>query len=97
MSKLGTVKKRVKALLAKNAVLRDDYTKLILTYWALYDFPTTETPMSELYKMADSLTPTESITRASRNLQRDYEVLRGKRYGNTKEKETEYKQEFSHQ
>lgn len=96
MKNLATVKTNVEKLLIKYPKLRDDYTRLIFAYWQSYNNMEPTTSMGRLYTDSKSLTPTESITRASRNLQRDNPELRGNRYGKTKDIEEDYKDNFSH-
>lgn len=96
MKNLGTVKKNVEKLLINYPALRDNYTKLIFAYWRTYNSIEKTVTIGQLYSVSDKLTPTESITRASRNLQRDNESLRGNRFGKTKEIEEDYKENFSH-
>ncbi len=91
---LRTVKKNVKYLLENNREIRDDYVKLVLQYWVRFDKAPKDATLSDIYKF--NLTSTESITRASRNLQKNWGHLRGKRYNKTKQIEEEYKQEFKH-
>jgi len=96
MKNLSTVKTNVEKLLIRYPKLRDDYTRLIFAYWQTYNSVDSTFSMGRLYNDSNTLTPTESITRASRNLQRDNPELRGNRYGNTKEIEEDYKENFSH-
>lgn len=91
---LKTVKANVKKILEDKRDCRDDYSILVLTYWVRHCKAKPDTTMKEMYYM--NLTSTESITRASRNLQKVYENLRGKRYNHTEKLERDYKTEFAH-
>ena len=91
---LQTVKKNVKKLLENNREIRDDYAKLVLMYWVKCDKIDPEMNLKQAYRQ--KLTSTESITRASRNLQKVYSHLRGFRHGNTNAIEEDYKKEFKH-
>ena len=91
---LQTVKKNVKKLLENNREIRDDYAKLVLMYWVKCDKIDPEMNLKQAYRQ--KLTSTESITRASRNLQKVYEHLRGFRYGKTAGAEEDFKTTFKH-
>jgi len=72
-----TIKEQVKDLLEKNVSLRDSDKKLIWAYWIVYDGivePDKKTLRLERYMDG---TPSESITRARRQVQEDNPSLRG--------------------
>ncbi len=92
--KLSKTKQRVKVLLTDYEALRDNYARLCIVYWSRYDKGIDHgSTLQDVFKC--DLTSPESITRASRSLQKEYVDLRGKRYGNTDKLEEEYKNEFS--
>jgi|TARA_Y100000310_G_scaffold162046_1_gene161980 hypothetical protein len=92
--KLGKTKQRVKVLLTDYSNLRDDYAKLCVVYWSRYDKGIDHgSTLQDVFKC--DLTSPESITRASRSLQKEFVDLRGSRYGKTEKLEEEYKEEFS--
>lgn len=92
-NKTNKIKDNVKALLMSEPLLRDDDRKLVSIYW-LKETNLKDLPLTYLYmnKVADYTT----IVRMRRQLQHEFEELRGEKWRKRYNKQVEVKKELGY-
>lgn len=94
MNKLSSIEQNVAALLSSQPNCRDSDSRLIATYWYVYDTASLCFDGTELLRNIanDKYTSMESITRARRKLQNSRPELRGKKYNHRMAKQADYRE-----